>query len=320
MMRKEIIDQLMMALSDTYGSEPLFLVASLDEELERLKLRVGVDRAPSTLRTMKVVRKHVSNYILCSIGQQDLAMSSLTPSFIEHFSSYLNTVEKLSSTTIWAYTTPLKRLLRRAHQEGRILCDPFASFHITPHVKGRIFLTASELQRMIQLPLEERTLRFVRDMFVFASLTGLSFIDLQLLKHQELVFMYHEAWIISHRQKTHTPFQVRLLPIPLRILHQWSTVAGSPGTPVFPLYGYKRMSRKLKRIVELCGIDKRVTWHTARHTFATLALNNGMPIESVSRVLGHTKISTTQIYAQLSLEKLGRDFEALGHNLSFNEK
>lgn len=79
------------------------------------------------------------------------------------------------------------------------------------------------------------------------------------------------------------------------------------------------MSRKLKRIVELCGIEKRVTWHSARHTFATMALNNGMPIESVSRVLGHTKISTTQIYAQISLDKLGRDFEVLDRNLHCNE-
>lgn len=80
------------------------------------------------------------------------------------------------------------------------------------------------------------------------------------------------------------------------------------------------MSRKLKRIAVLSGIEKHITWHTARHTFATLALNNGMPIESVSRVLGHTKISTTQIYAQLSLDKLSRDFEALDRNLKCRQE
>ena len=247
-------------------------------------------------------------------------MSELTPSFIARFSNYLNNEVNLSATTIWAYTMPLKHLLKRAHQEGRIPRDPFASFHITTHVKSRTFLTADELKQMMNLTIENRELRFVRDMFLFASFTGLSFIDLQLLRHDELVSLHNELWIISHRQKTHTSFQVRLLPIPQSILNRWSITPENPNDTVFPLYGYKRMSRKLKRITTLAGLEKHVTWHTARHTFATLALNNGMPIESVSRVLGHTKISTTQIYAQLSLDKLGRDFEALDRNLRCYEE
>lgn len=318
-MKKAIFNQLTMVLSESCRNESLLLLASLDEQMNRLKLRVGVDRAPSTLRTLKVVRKHLSCFLLHSAGQEDIAMSSLSPLFIEHNSNYLSSMVKLSSTSIWAYVTPLKRLLRRAHQEGRIPSDPFASFHITPHVKRRVFLTFPELQKMMQLPLDDEELCFVRDMFLFASFTGLSFIDLQQLKHDALSSLHGEKWILSHRQKTHTSFLVRLLPIPLRIFHQWATVPESPEMKVFLLYGYKRMSRKLKRIVELCGIEKRVTWHSARHTFATMALNNGMPIESVSRVLGHTKISTTQIYAQLSLDKLGRDFEVLDRNLHCNK-
>lgn len=318
-MKKAIFNQPMMGFPYYGVNEPLLLMDSLDEELNRLQLRVGVDRAASTLRTLKVVQKHLSNFLLSSIGQEDIAMSSLSLLFIEQFCNYLSNTVKLSSTSIWAYITPLKRLLRRAHQEGRIPSDPFASFHITPHVKRRVFLTLPELQKMQQLPLDDKELRFVRDMFLFASFTGLSFIDLQQLKHDECSSFHGEEWILSHRQKTHTSFQVRLLPVPLRILHLWASVPETPEVTVFPLYGYKRMSRKLKHIVKLCGIEKRVTWHSARHTFATLALNNGMPIESVSRVLGHTKISTTQIYAQLSLDKLGRDFEALDRNLRGHE-
>lgn len=319
-MNKDYFENFSMTLNEMDGRGQLFLVSSLDEDLERLRLRVGVDRAPSTLRTLKVVRKHVSHFVLQAIGQEDILLSELTPSFIAHFCNYLKTIAKLSATTIWAYTMPLKHLLRRAHQEGRIPRDPFASFHITPHVKSRTFLTADELNQMMNLSLENTELRFVRDMFLFASFTGLSFIDLQLLRHDELASLHNETWIISRRQKTHTSFQVRLLPIPLTILNRWGLTPEHPEDTVFPLYCYKRMSRKLKRIAVLSGIEKHITWHTARHTFATLALNNGMPIESVSRVLGHTKISTTQIYAQLSLDKLSRDFEALDRNLKCRQE
>lgn len=305
----------------TTGAEgDVLLMATLLGEAERLALHVGIDRAPSTLRSLRVVIRHVGHFLLATKGRTDIAMHELKPDFIEQFANYLRLECRLAPTTVWAYTVPLKRVVAHAHQDGLIAANPFARFHLTPHCKHRVFLTVNELQLLQRLSLAEPELAFVRDMFLFASFTGLSFIDLFHLKRSQVVRLHGRTWIVSHRQKTHTPFQVCLLHTPLRILEQWRSASLQPDDRLFPLYGYKRMSRKLRKVVRLSGIGKQVTWHTARHTFATLALNHGMPIESVSRSLGHTKISTTQIYARLSLEKLGQDFDALGQNLSFNEK
>lgn len=319
-MIKEYIEKLYRQLKPVIRGKGPSLLASLDDEIRRLRLRIGVDRAPSTLRTLLVIRKRLGCYICLTTGKEDVMLSALTPAFIENFSNYLFQEAHLSSTTIKAYTAPLKYLVRRAHQEGVIVSNPFAQFHIASGMKSRVFLTAAELQQLMDLTLDSSELCFVRDMFLFASFTGLSFIDLQLLRREEIVYINGDAWIISRRQKTRTSFQVRLFELPLRIMAQWGAAHAEPDALLFSLYGYRRMSRKLSVVIQRCGLTKHVTWHSARHTFATLALNNGMPIESVSRALGHTKISTTQIYAKLSLEKLGLDFETFNQNLHFNCK
>ena len=160
---------------------------------------------------------------------------------------------------------------------------------------------------------------FVRDIFVFVCFTVLSFIDAKELTTDNIVDINGDKWIISKRHKANIPFQVKLMDVPLQIIDRYKHL--QENKLVFGKMNYWSMCKKLKKVMEICGIEKQISFHCGRHSFATLALSKGMPIESVSRVLGHTNIVTTQIYAKITSQKLNNDLTMLGdkHNASFKD-
>ena len=150
--------------------------------------------------------------------------------------------------------------------------------------------------------------------FVFASFTALSFVDIKELSNDQIVEVNGEKWIISKRHKTGVPFQVKLLDIPLQIIERYK--AFQENNLVFPNLNYWSICKRMGKMIKECGITKKISFHCSRHGFATLALSKGMPIESVSRILGHTNIETTQIYAKITVQKLDNDLTMLGDKLS----
>ncbi len=161
---------------------------------------------------------------------------------------------------------------------------------------------------------DNHTLALVRDLFIFACFTALSFVDMKELTTDEIVEVNGEKWILSKRYKTNVPFQVKLLDIPLQIIERYRHL--SEDKLVFGKINYWTMCKQLKKVMAECGIEKQISYHCARHTFGTLALSKGMPIESVSRVLGHTNIVTTQIYAKITTQKLDNDLTMFGNKLN----
>ena len=157
-------------------------------------------------------------------------------------------------------------------------------------------------------------LSYIRDIFVFASFTALSFVDIKELTNDNIVEVNGEKWILSKRHKTKVPFQVKLLDIPLQIIERYRPL--QVDNLVFPNLNYWSICKPLKKVMKECGITKDISFHCSRHGFATLALSMGMPIESVSRVLGHTNIVTTQIYAKITTQKLDNDLTMLGNRLN----
>ena len=238
------------------------------------KKRVGKDRKLATYQSRVVARNYVAAFIKSFYKRSDMSMLELTPDFIKEFAVYLSTEAGLRNGTIWEKCMWLKGVVMRAHFNGLIPRNPFAQFRITPNVKEREYLTEGEIRQLIEHEFSDATLAFTRDLFVFASFTALSFVDIKELTNDRIVEVNGEKWIISKRHKTGVPFQVKLLDIPLQIIER------------------------------------------SRHGFATLALCKGMPIESVSRILGHTNIETTQIYAKITVEKLDNDLTMLGDKLS----
>ena len=158
---------------------------------------------------------------------------------------------------------------------------------------------------------EDKALAFTRDIFVFSAFTGLAFIDMKELKHEHILDFNGCKWIVSKRHKTNTLYQVKLLDTPYQILSKYR----HHGEYVFGHMEYCTMAKRIHRVMKEVGIRKRISFHCARHTFAVLALNKGMPIESLSRMLGHTNITTTQIYAKITLQKLDEDMDRFAERL-----
>ena len=297
-----------------FGSEYETLLNAFDKDITSFKKRVGKDRVISTLWAMQLSRKDVASFIESHYHRKDISMLELTPDFIKDFAAYLSTERGLASGTIWQRCMWLKGVVMRAHYNGKIPRNPFAQFHISPNCKEREFLTEDELKAVITHEFEDDNLAFVRDIFVFVCFTALSFIDMKELTTDNIVDINGDKWIICKRHKTGIPFQVKLRDVPLQIIDRYKHL--QEGKLIFGKINYWSMCKKLKKVMEACGIEKEISFHCGRHSFAKLALSKGMPIESVSRVLGHTNIVTTQIYAKITSQKLNNDLTMLGNKLN----
>lgn len=291
-----------------------YLLEEYDKEIEYFRQRVGKDRSVSTLKKHETVRKHLSDFLSKVYGKQDIPFSDLTEDFIKDFCSYLMEGCGLSQSSAWIYQIPLKHLVSTAFSRGQIASNPFAMFHLSPNVKERSFLYEDELRKMMEVSLKGKALNLARDLFVFSCWTGLCFADIRKLTKNNLVEYKGDLWITSQRKKTKKPFQIKVLRPAADILRKYGRRKSS-NTPVFRTGCYNYLNVKLKEVARECGIAKHISFHCARHTFATMALNNGMSLESVSQILGHSSIKTTQIYAKITLTRLDKDFSVFKDNV-----
>ncbi|WP_424001367.1 site-specific integrase [Maribacter sp. IgM3_T14_3] len=197
---------------------------------------------------------------------------------------------------------------------GWMLSDPFANFHAKFIKTERGFLSLLELQEIEKKNFTIPRLQLVRDLFVFSCYTSLSYIDAINLSADNIrIGIDGELWIYYNREKTTKPIHIPLLPKALDIIEKYKDNSKSIAQGrVFPKISNQKLNSYLKEIADVCGIEKNLTFHIARHTFATtVTLSNGMPIETVSKLLGHSKIATTQIYAKVIERKVSDDMDRL---------
>ena len=296
------------------GSEYETLLKASGRENEVFKKRVGKDRVRATYMARVRARNHVAAFIKSRYKRNDMSMQELTPDFIKEFAIFLSNEAGLHNGSIWENCMWLKGVVMRAHFNGHIPRNPFAQFHISPNTKEREYLTEDELKTLMEFQFKDPKNSYLRDIFVFASFTALSFVDIKELSNDQIVEVNGEKWIISKRHKTGVPFQVKLLDIPLQIIERYKPF--QENNLIFPNLNYWSVCKRMGKMIKECGITKKISFHCARHGFATLALCKGMPIESVSRILGHTNIETTQIYAKITVQKLDNDLTMLGDKLS----
>lgn len=293
----------METIKNEKGQRPT-LLSVYDYELRRMGERVGKDRSERTFTSLKQGRNHVASFLSDQMDVNDISLDKLYPQFIHDFSVYLSAVLGLRGGTVWLNCQHLKGVVARAYQRGLIFWNPFSSFHIPKKIRPREYLTEDELTMLISHDFSQQKFRYARDFFVFSALTGMSYIDIYELRPSDITMIDKVPWIVTQRHKSKIPFQIRLLDIPYKIICRYKKDSNER---LFDQIKYRTLASLVKKVMAEVGISKHITLHCARHSFAVLALNKGVPIESVSRMLGHTKITTTQIYAKITLQKLNDD-------------
>ena len=210
----------------------------------------------------------------------------------------------------------LHTVINKAIAAGIITADPFAGYEPPRPERKRRYLTREELQRLMTTPLPSSRLYLVRDLFLFSCYTGISYGDLCRLTAANLETAEDgTTWIKAAREKTGVSFEIPLLDLPLRIINKYRDIM--PDGKLLPMYGNSELNRGLKQLAAACGIDRKLTFHMARHTYATeITLSHGVPMETVSRMLGHSRVDTTQIYAQVTDNKIGTDTQALDKRIA----
>ena len=299
------------------GDDCRLLLQTFDEYLADFRKRVGKDRAYSSYDNYRKRRNRLASFLEYEYRVKDIPFKELKRDFIEKFVVYLSSVQGMRSGTIHSTIKKLKLMTYTAYKNGWIAVDPFAGFYVKAEYAERRYLSASELQAVMDVRLPNYRTGINRDAFVFCAFTGLSHADVVKLTHADIHTDDNgERWIIDRRQKTGTQFRVKLLPVAEMLYERYKDMHLS-GDRVFPLKGtYNTLNMSLRHVARHAGLSFNPTIHLARHTFATtITLSQGMPIETVSRLLGHTNIKTTQIYAKITNEKISRDMSALTERL-----
>lgn len=279
--------------------------------------QVGISVSKATLQKYNVCKRHFSDFLDKQYKRNDLKLTELTYLIIREFDLYLRTVVGQNSNTATKTMKTFKTITLLGQKMGVLLHDPFMNhrFHLEPVNRG--FLTDEEILLIANKEIGIPRLELVRDIFIFSCFTGLAYIDVSNLTPDHIVTLGDKQWIMTQRQKTSVETNILLLDIPKAIIDKYCDNPAYPKreNKLFPILSNQKMNAYLKEIADLCGIKKNLTFHLARHTFATMSLSKGVPMESVSKMLGHTNIKTTQIYARITNKKIEHDMEELAGKL-----
>ena len=281
--------------------------------------QVGVSVGKATLQKYNVCKRHFSEFPEKQYKRIDLKLTELTYVVIREFDLYLRTEVGQNPNTATKTMKTFKTITLLGQKMGVLLHDPFMNhrFHIEPVNRG--FLTDEEILCIAHKQINIPRLELIRDIFIFSCFTGLAYIDVSNLTPDHIVTLGDKQWIMTQRQKTSVETNVLLLDIPKAIIAKYGGKTYRNGK-LFPMLTNQKTNSYLKEIADICGIKKNLTFHLARHTFATMSLSKGVPMESVSKMLGHTNIRTTQIYARITNKKIEHDMEELADKLDkFND-
>lgn len=291
------------------GQKPVTLLALFREHNEEFKKRIGVDRIKETFDSYQRSYKHLAAFVQEKKGVEDITLRSLDKVFYDDFEIFLQTDCKMKPKTVHEHLYRLKKMTMRAVSQGTLRRDPYCRLHPElPKRKSR-HLKLEDLKTLMSTQIDKPNLQRVRDWFIFSTFTGLAYADLKRLSVNDITQAEDGSWWIHiKRQKTDTPSVIKLLDVPLRIIEKYKHER--QGDKVFNLYTREYLIRLTRELGEEYGFY--LTFHKARHNFGThMTLSLGVPLETVSKMMGHTNITTTQIYAQVTDKKVDEDMKRL---------
>lgn len=294
------------------------LLEIFQEHNDQVDSLIGKDFAAGTAERYKTARKHVKDYIKKEYKVKDIPVTDVDHKFITGLEYYLKTTRNCAHNTAIKYITNFKKIIRIAYANDWITKDPFTSWKARLKIVDREFLTVEEIQAMVEKELHTERLDQVKDIFIFCCFTGLAYSDVKKLSSNNVVIGIDGGkWIKINRSKTDTRSNIPILPTAEAILVKYAEDSDNQKNHLLlPVLSNQKMNAYLKEIADLCKINKNLTFHLARHTFATtVTLSNGVPIESVSKMLGHKSLKTTQHYAKILDRKVSDDMLALRDKL-----
>tara|TARA_E500000318_G_scaffold15281_1_gene15616 strand:+ start:2219 stop:3457 length:1239 start_codon:yes stop_codon:yes gene_type:complete len=274
---------------------------------------------PGTRKNYRITERCINLFLKEEYGVEDIKLKKLNYRFISDFEQYLrkyrpSTRTKCTNNGAMKHMERLKKMSRLAVRMEWISKDPFENYKLHFVKAQREHLTKRELGLIEETSFTKQGVEKTKDVFLFSCYTGLSYIDVKALCPDNVIKgIDGNDWLFTKRTKTDERLKIPLLPQAREIIKKYE---GSSERKIknvlLPVFSNQKVNFYLKEISKACGIHKRVTFHTARHTFATtVTLSNGVPIETVSKLLGHTKLSTTQIYARVLEHKIGEDMQNL---------
>ncbi len=290
-----------------------------DYHNEQFLKRVGVDYAMSSYKLYTYCLDKLKAFLKYQYHKSDILLNDLNHSFVTNFDLYLKSHDNCSHNTAMKYIKRLKKVVNFAIANEWLLRNPFINFSCSYKEVTKEFLSSEELTDIEEKVFKIKRLDQVRDIFIFCCYTGLAFADVEKLSKDNFrLGIDGEKWIIIYRKKTDTRSPIPLMSQALAIIEKYKNDPESIAKGrLLPVNSNQRMNGYLKEIADVCGITKNLTMHLARHTFATtVTLANGVPIESVSKMLGHTSIKTTQIYSKVVDTKISHDMLVLKSKLS----
>lgn len=267
--------------------------------VEEKRQSVGILIVQTTYTHLNRAYRHLKEFVQYKYGVTDIPFTQVDFDFIESYVYYLKINLQFNPNSTNNTIKPLRKVVMRALNKGLMHQDPFFGYRPQRITITRKWLSMDEIERLMQIDMKHESSNFIRDMFLFSTFTGLAYVDLKNLRHDNIVRQENgKQWIVLNRQKTGSVSNIPLLDIPLRLIEKYrnTAFAGLDGK-VFRLRTIENADIQLKKIAQAANIDKRLTYHMARHSYATLCLSMGVPIETISQTLGHKSISTTQIYA-----------------------
>ena len=295
------------------------LMEVFKEHNEQMKALINREFSPLTFERYETSYRHTLEFMKWKYQIEDIDIKQLNYEFISNYEFWLKSVRKCDHNTTVKYLSNFKKIVHICIKHGWLDKDPFVGFKMTKREVERPFLVEEELTRIIDEDFKMPRLRQVRDIFIFCCYTGLAYADVKKLTREEITIgIDGEKWIWTSRQKTETTTRVPLLPRALEILDRYKDDPQCVNQRrLLPVLSNQKMNNYLREISDACEITKKMTFHTARHTFATtVTLCNGVPIETVSKMLGHRNLKTTQHYARILDLKVSEDMGNLRKKLN----
>lgn len=290
------------------------LVPIFQDHNNKIKELIGKEYAPGTLERYTTSLKHTIEFLEWKYKVSDIDITKIDYAFVTDYEFFLRSVRNCANNTAVKYIKNFNKIIKICLANDWLDKNPFANYKSKVKEVERVYLTEDEIQAIIEKEFKTERLALVRDIFLFSCFTGLAYIDVKnLTKSHISIGIDGEKWIFTHRQKTESASKIPILPVTQMIIDKYENHPQSNNQErLLPILSNQKMNAYLKEIAGVCEIEKDLTFHIARHTFATtVTLTNGVPIESVSKMLGHKNLRTTQHYAKVLDRKVSEDMKML---------